>query len=657
MAQPAKTLNLRVHGRVLEHLGIQIYQSPVSAVAELIANAWDADAEEVKIQLPDELGPDARITIEDDGSGMTFDECQTRYLNVGWNRRGDDPDARSAKKRRPILGRKGIGKFAGFGIAQRIRVTTTSRETGERTVFELDLDALLSQDYIGAEPHEIQVVDYEQPHEDRRNDGGTTIELRDLKLKRTPSRDRFRRSMARRFLLHERQDDFKVFVNGEALPKGEELERAQFVFPRDYREDETPSGLKEVDDEGWGREEISNGIEIRWRFVFYEETIDDEELRGIAIFAKEKLAQAPFLFNLTGGLGGQHGLEYLAGQVEANFVDLLDVDAIATERQRINWELDETRPLIEWGQTRIKELLRIWRARRGEERVRAVEQRLSGFSERLERLKGHEKRTVERALRRIAGVAQLTEEQFEELGGSLLTAWEQGRLRDLIDNMSQLEDMSEDDLLSLLLETNVLAALNVAEAVKTKRAAIEGLRQRVRSRELERAVRDYIAKNPWLIEPRWETFKVERSVGGLLDDAAAGVGFNGDAYRGRVDLALASGDHLLVLEFMRPGLSLDWDHVTRFERYILTIRTAIEGNTAGRFRRATGWVVADNVTNDATVRNKIMTMERDDMMALDWQTLLSKASSAWGELLEAIVERSPEDSRLQNLADSDVSSE
>ncbi len=44
-----KKLYLEFHSRVIEHLGIQMYQSPVNAVAELVANAWDADATSVEI--------------------------------------------------------------------------------------------------------------------------------------------------------------------------------------------------------------------------------------------------------------------------------------------------------------------------------------------------------------------------------------------------------------------------------------------------------------------------------------------------------------------------------------------------------------------------------------------------------------------------------
>jgi len=143
-----RKLQLRYHGRILDHLGIQMYQSPVAAIAELISNSWDADSEKVCVTLPDEITRHAQLLVEDDGIGMTFEECQERFLNVGYARRGDDPDEKSPTKDRPILGRKGIGKFAGFGIAQLIRVETVSKETGEKTVFEMDLLKLRTEEYV-----------------------------------------------------------------------------------------------------------------------------------------------------------------------------------------------------------------------------------------------------------------------------------------------------------------------------------------------------------------------------------------------------------------------------------------------------------------------------------------------------------------------------
>jgi len=649
MAHTGKQLYLTFHGRILEHLGIQAYQSPVSALAELVANGWDADAEIVRITLPDALGPDATITVADDGAGMTFDQCQERYLNVGWNRRRGDPNQRTEKKLRPVLGRKGIGKFAGFGIAKDITVTTVSEQTGERTVFQLSLSRLLSDEYVDTTRQPIDVLQYEPPDAVRRHEHGTIVTLSSLTIPRPLPPAKFARSMARRFLLHQTQADFRVLVNGEPLAQSLDLEDAEYLFPRDYDSATRPARLRDTDEQGWGTEEIDGGHTIRWRFVFHRRPIDDEELRGVSVFAKGKLAQAPFFFNLAGGLGGQHGMEYLSGQVQADFIDGGENDLISTERQRINWQHVLTSPLLDWGQNRLKELLRLWRDRRAEERIKKIEQRVAAFSSRLDKLGPREARTVTGALRRIAQVPAIDDEQFQELGQAILLAWEQGRLRELISDISNLESLSEAELLSILVEAKVLTALNVAEAVKTKVSAIDGLEKRLRQRDLERAVRDYVAENPWLIAPQWETFRVERSVARLAADAAQRAQLVGQDWDGRVDLALASGHTLLILEFMRPGLRLDWDHLQRFERYVLIMRSAIAANTAGPFKVVTGYIVADGLTDAAGNRDKVRDMAQREMYALDWYTLLSNAKRTWQDFLEVLAAREPEDERLKAL--------
>jgi len=642
-----KPLELRVHGRVLQHLGIQMYQSPVNAVAEMVANSWDADAENVSIQLPETVSADAEIVISDDGLGMTYEECQDRYLSVGLDRRGNNPDERSPEKQRPVLGRKGIGKFAGLGIARRITIRTVSRATGETTVFLLDVGALLGDAYIGEGQKPIPVLEHRPPDPQQCAHAGTTVTLSALTFERTPNADRFRASMARRFLLHESQASFAVLVNDEALPQSLELGKAQYVFPRDYGADDRPETLGPISDDGWGTERLPGGDTIRWRFIFHEDTVDSEELRGVVVFAKGKLVQRPFLFNLHGGLGGQHGAEYLTGQVSADYLDTLGHDVIAPERQRVRWDDSRAAPVIVWGQQRVKELLRLWQKRRGEERQREIEQMVVGFAERLGYLPASDAKVVKRALTRLAGIPQISKGQLAGVGDAVLTAWESGRLRDLMSEIAAAEDLSEADLLGLLLEANVLTALNVAEAVRTKLVTVAGLKARLESKELENAVRNYIANNPWLISPKWETYRVERSVKKLLDDAAADSGL--EKYEGRIDLALASGDHLLVLEFMRPGEKLDRDHLERFDYYVRTIRAELRANTGGQFGRATGYMIADGLAKKSAITGRIEALANEDMYALSWETLLQGAVKQWDEFLVALVGRAPGDKRLSNL--------
>lgn len=126
----------RVDPRLASLLG-KSYRSTEQALRELVDNAWDADAENVSITLPQPLtgGP---IIVADDGTGMTEDEVRRQYLMIAndrYSRRGT-----KTAKGRLIRGRKGIGKFAGLVAAEEMRVETWSG--GQKTTLNVSKSAL-----------------------------------------------------------------------------------------------------------------------------------------------------------------------------------------------------------------------------------------------------------------------------------------------------------------------------------------------------------------------------------------------------------------------------------------------------------------------------------------------------------------------------------
>jgi hypothetical protein len=649
MGDTPPVLYLRFHGRIIDSLGIQMYQRPVAAIAELISNSWDADATRVEVTLPKHMGAGAVIVIRDDGLGMSLAECQKRYLNVGQNRRVETGEKTPGG--RPVLGRKGIGKFAGFGIAEIVDIDTVSAETGERTVFRLDLNELRSDDdqYVSTQGKEIAILEREGPDKKRKSKHGTTVTLRKLKLGRRPPSDQFRESMARRFLLAQSASDFAVLVDDQPLPDSDELAGVEFEFPRDYEADEKPDGVTVK--AGWGAEELDAASSIRWRVRFTKEPIQHEELRGVSVFCRGKLAQAPFFFDLSGGLGGQLGQQYLSGQIEADYLDDMAVDVITTERQRVNWELPETAPLLEWGQERVKKLLQLWKERRATKKIRIIEGRLQPFAARLKAFPQSERKIVERALKRIGSIEALSDDQFVDLATALVTAWEGGKLKELIEQVASVDEMDADGLVRLLAEEQVLSALHIAETVRAKIEIIRNLEKRIHNKELELAVRDFIAMHPWLISPRWETYKIESRVDHIMAAAAKAATLEKiDDWKKRVDLVLSSGEHLLVIEFMRPGLTIDRDHLDRFAFYVDEIRTAVRANTGLGFRRVSGLLVADGLSKRASVAESLQRLAQDDMHCLEWPALLSEAEAQWRDFLNAVRIRAPEDSRIKALA-------
>ncbi len=105
---------------VLNHLGIGLYSNVPAVLSEVVANAWDADANVVDIQI---RRKQSEIIIYDDGVGMNLDDVNNRYLTVGYRKR-DEITGLTPGKRHP-MGRKGIGKLSVFSIADTVEVYST----------------------------------------------------------------------------------------------------------------------------------------------------------------------------------------------------------------------------------------------------------------------------------------------------------------------------------------------------------------------------------------------------------------------------------------------------------------------------------------------------------------------------------------------------
>jgi hypothetical protein len=203
------------------------YQSTEKALCELVDNAWDADAENVWVTLPDPMTNDP-IIVKDDGTGMTPDELRETYLKIANDRLSRSKDARTNGKKRLVKGRKGIGKFAGLAAAKVMRLETTAR--GVRTRIEIRKDLLL-------ETHgrkDLEKVDLPiETDKASASDHGTTLTLSELDpLKQFPLPEVLKRLLVREY---NREEGFTVFVNGERLAVsdlGGEIIEKRFNHPQ-----------------------------------------------------------------------------------------------------------------------------------------------------------------------------------------------------------------------------------------------------------------------------------------------------------------------------------------------------------------------------------------------------------------------------------------
>lgn len=116
-----KEYKLNIDPRILELLGPSLYTNIYYVLAELVANAYDADAHNVYI-----IANKDDITVEDDGTGMSYNNGDVqKYLNVAAVSRKTNEDAETALKRKK-MGRKGVGKLAALSVSENVLIKTIS---------------------------------------------------------------------------------------------------------------------------------------------------------------------------------------------------------------------------------------------------------------------------------------------------------------------------------------------------------------------------------------------------------------------------------------------------------------------------------------------------------------------------------------------------
>ena len=111
----SKTYEIQVQNDHLERLS-QV-RKPILAVAELIWNAVDADADNVRVCLrEDALGGFEAIEVSDNGHGIPHDEAETLFSRLGgsWKKGGK----RSREKSRLLHGQEGRGRLRAFGLGR-----------------------------------------------------------------------------------------------------------------------------------------------------------------------------------------------------------------------------------------------------------------------------------------------------------------------------------------------------------------------------------------------------------------------------------------------------------------------------------------------------------------------------------------------------------
>ena len=126
-----KYLPFTVDAALLRELGERLVGRPQIALGELIKNSYDADASRVVVSFEAD-----RITIFDNGDGMSFAEFRDYWMRVGSTHKARMSTTQRFK--RPITGSKGVGRLAAQFLADRLSLRTVSNKSSNELLVSVD---------------------------------------------------------------------------------------------------------------------------------------------------------------------------------------------------------------------------------------------------------------------------------------------------------------------------------------------------------------------------------------------------------------------------------------------------------------------------------------------------------------------------------------
>jgi hypothetical protein len=638
--------------RVLDHLGINLYSNAAAVLSEAVANAWDADAPLVRININD-----AEITIEDSGIGMNLKQINDRFLKAGYDKRTQEGEISAAG--RSFMGRKGIGKLALFSIAELIEVHT--RSGGEKHAFEMRTSEI--REAIAAQKNY-----YPKPIAFSGPAKGTRIILRQLKKKRTAtSVTALRKRIARRFsvigLTGPKGDKFAVEINGKAVgPEDrEDLRALEFLWEFGKKRllaSECPNVSKR-----FVLPDVVDPEHLQWKVSGWLGAAEEPKklkhdeagsLNGIVVLARGRLIQE----NILDKLGYSRILvSYLTGQVEADFLDVQGGEDIATsDRQRLIEDDQRYVALTEFLRRTLVSIQDDWTDLRNEARGKQAITEIPALADWLSDLPQSQRKNAERLLGLIRSVEIEDPEERKQLYRSGILAFERLRLREEANVLADTPQLTAAVLLPLLSDLSMLEGSLYREIVKVRLDVIKEFENLVDSNEKEKVLQKHLFTHLWLLDPGWERAAGSERIEQILkrDFKEFSPDLSDEETKGRVDIRYRTnaGEHIIVeLKRAKRRLHLA-ELVEQGPKYRAALHKCLAAQGDETPHISVVFVVGEPLFEQEDFQGPAMVkdaLRSFNGRVINYESLINNARSAYSDFLQGSAKADRVDKLLQKL--------
>ena len=645
---PNKTPSMKISHNVIEHLGLKLYQNkPTNVIAELISNAWDANAKHLKINLQDSHDDSRYIIVEDDGCGMDIDTIANTYLVIGkakYNSLEEQKKIISKLGERKPMGRKGIGKLAPFGICNEIHLITVKDGFCNWVHFDyvemikVGKNSSVEQYYPKFIIHNqsfsnIQITDTEFPLMDRvhsffefiknkESPSGTLIILTNLTLKKTISVDQLIQSIGQRFTVTIGRPDFEIMVNGTKVSEDNALPKWELRIPND--------GMTSVNVNVNGVEK-----EIKYWIGFVKEASWPTEHAGIGVYAHGKIAQdRPFFFNVE---GREILSRYMYGVIEADLIEELEEDLISTDRTSINWENSSFESFFNKGQEITKDaLIQYLNHRKTIEKEKNAERIKNITSQSELRLSDTEQNYLRELLDEVTPKLGKDEEKIQEFTKILAKSWLNEPSRRIVKKLWTDVEKEDDfnQLQSTLLKLSselIPQSLNLTRTFAQRVFALTKLKERIEEKK-ETPLQQLLEDFPWIISHTYEKFTKRQNLTTVVKEAGENLEkrhialATGNTKPDFVFLGSANDEDILVIE-LKDNEAVGYSEFEQLRSYVEYLEQTYSS------AKVKGILLASDI--DTKVKNKI---DNDPSLEfMTWDTLLKRSRKEYMTFVSAML--------------------
>ena len=519
---------LTISLNVLNHLGVYLYSNTPAVLAEVIANAWDADATRVAVDFDLDRGT---IAVTDDGHGMDLEDINSKYLHVGYEKRAGGV-LRTPSGRLP-MGRKGIGKLSLFSIAKQFAVFSRKQD-GAGQAFLMDADEIKKAIECGDPSKPADYHPKEIPFNADLGPHGTSIRINQLKKVRLTRQSiaALRKRIARRFGVIGDGYNFHILINNEAVTFADRdyFHKARFLFqygsydyaqhcanldtdsetgarlsfPRECRFDASGSACAD------GEHAVRGWIGIARRSNDLDDQGEQDNLNKITVVVRGKVALEDILQEYR--LGGMI-TKFIYGEINADFLDEDGQDDIATSsRQSIAVDDSRFAALRAFVGT---ELRRIWIETNRLKEKKGLEQALLSNPFIREWYDALRPRSLQGSAAKIFGAidkANVDEAHKQDFYADGILAFETLKMNHALDGLNRIDAQNLDVFMGYLTDVDAVEAARYSEIVRERLVVIQKLQAKVAEDVLERVLQEYVFDHLWLFDPSWERATGERTM-------------------------------------------------------------------------------------------------------------------------------------------------